>query len=190
MKSDNPKQYWDIINKKDRNKNNPISIDELVNHFEGLNQVNGDTSPNNFDPRTVDHSINSFINEEITMDEVLIARGKLKSNKACDGIDNVINEFIKHCPDSVIKIMCKLFNLVLNTGIVPTEWNVGIIIPLYKNKGATNDPNNYRGITLLSSIGKLFTSIINTRLTNYIDNTGLLGEDQAGFRSGYSTRDG
>ena len=52
-----------------------------------------------------------------------------------------------------------------------------------------NDPNNYRGITLLSSIGKLFTSIINTRLTNYLNNVGLLGEDQAGFRAGYSRSD-
>ena len=79
--------------------------------------------------------------------------------------------------------------MVLNTGLIPSEWNIGIIIPLYKYKGAANDPNNYRGITLLSSTGKLFTSIINTRLTNYLNNVGLLGEDQAGFRAGYFTSD-
>ena len=79
--------------------------------------------------------------------------------------------------------------VVLNTGLIPSEWNIGIIIPLHKNKGAANDPNNYRGITLLSSIGKLFMSIINTRLTNHLNNVGLLGEDHAEFRAGYSTSD-
>ena len=141
-----------------------------------------------FDPRTVDHSINTFINDDISLDEVLTARNNLKNKKAC-GTDNIINEFIKYCPDRVLAIFCKLFNVVLNTGLIPSEWNIGIIIPLYKNKGAANDPNNYRGITLLSSVGKLFTFIINTRLTNYLNNVGLLGEDQAGFRAGYSRSD-
>ena len=60
---------------------------------------------------------------------------------------------------------------------------------MYKNKGSLDDPDNYRGITLLSCLGKLFTSCLNNRLSNYIEALGILGEDQAGFRSGYSTLD-
>ena len=80
-----------------------------------------------------------------------------------------------------------MFNLVLNTGIVPNDWCVGVILPLFKNKGSVNDVNNYRGITLLSVIGKLFTSAINHRLNKYLENKSARGEEQVGFREGYST---
>ena len=77
----------------------------------------------------------------------------------------------------------------MNTGRVPTQWCTGIILPLYKNKGSHDDPNNYRGITLLSCLGKLFTNIINNRLAQYLEDDNILGEEQAGFRAGYSTLD-
>ena len=49
--------------------------------------------------------------------------------------------------------------------------------------------NNYRGITLLSCLGKLFTSVINSRLYTYLTNKGLLGNEQVGFRPKHSTLD-
>ena len=64
-----------------------------------------------------------------------------------------------------------------------------MIKPIFKRKGSPDDPDNYRGITLLSCVAKLFTACINARLTNYIESTGQLGEEQAGFREGYSTLD-
>ena len=61
--------------------------------------------------------------------------------------------------------------------------------PIFKRKGSPDDPDNYRGITLLSCVAKLFTACVNKRLTDYIEGTGQLGEEQAGFREGYSTLD-
>ena len=63
-----------------------------------------------------------------------------------------------------------------------------MMYPLYKNKGSVNDPDNYRRITLLSCTGKLFTACLNKRISYYVDDT-ILGEEQAGFRKGYSTID-
>jgi len=65
---------------------------------------------------------------------------------------------------------------------------LGIICPLYKNKGSVTDPDNYRGITLLSCTSKLFTACLNHRLSKYVEDN-ILGEEQAGFREGYSTID-
>ena len=64
-------------------------------------------------------------------------------------------------------------------------------MPIYKNKGDINDPDNYRRITILSCFGKLFTAVLNKRLNNYkyLESTGLLIEEQAGFRKHYSTAD-
>ena len=84
----------------------------------------------------------------------------------------------------MLKLICSCFNLILDTGIVPDSWTVGLIVPIFKNKGDINDPDNYRGITLLSCIGKLFTMLINSRLQSYVDENPLLGEEQAGFKRG------
>ena len=86
-------------------------------------------------------------------------------------------------------IIVSLFNAVLDSGVIPTDWCVGIIIPIFKNKGDVKNPDNYRGITLLSCLGKLFTSILNHRITGYLERNSTIGEEQAGFRSGYSTTD-
>ena len=61
--------------------------------------------------------------------------------------------------------MSVFFNLILNTGIIPENWVEGLIMPIYKNKGDSMLPENYRPITLLSCMGKLFTSVLNERLT-------------------------
>ena len=65
----------------------------------------------------------------------------------------------------------------------------GIIRPIYKNNGDANNPENYRPITILSCFGKLFTAVLNQRLTNFLDQHDIIEENQAGFRSGYSTLD-
>ena len=83
----------------------------------------------------------------------------------------------------------KIFNIILNSGEIPNEWLLGNIIPIYKRKGAQNDPRNYRPITILSCVGKLFTSLLNNRLTMLSDELNIICENQAGFRKGYSTID-
>ena len=70
----------------------------------------------------------------------------------------------------------------------PTAWSDGLVIPLHK-KGSVNDVNNYRGITLLSTLGKLFSKILNNRLSLWADNYYVYIEAQAGFRSQMSTVD-
>ena len=83
----------------------------------------------------------------------------------------------------------KLFNLVFASGFIPDEWSLGFISPIYKNKGDKASPDNYRGITILSCFGKLFTSVLNDRLNQYLEIMNILNEEQAGFRKNYSTTD-
>ena len=113
---------------------------------------------------------------------------KLKNNKSC-GIDNIINEFIKFSPNEYKLLLVKLFNLILKTGIIPTSWGISFISPIYKNKGSKSDPDNYRGISLISCLCKLFTSALNERLSKFAEANKIIGEEQAGFRTGYSSHD-
>ena len=82
-----------------------------------------------------------------------------------------------------------LFNIIWNSGLVPTYWCISLIQPSYTNKGSREDANNYKGIALIIYIGKLFTALINQRLDDYVNDNHILGEEQAGFRSGFSTTD-
>ena len=164
-----------------------ISFPDLVKHFTELN-INGITPPSAAQVTYNDDTdYNSEINRPFTLEEIKKIIHKLESNKAC-GVDSILNEFMKYCPISCIHVLCDLFNIVLNSGMVPTNWCMGIILPLYKNKGSPTNPDNYRGITLLSCVSKLFTACINSRLALFIDD-GILGNEQAGFREGYSTTD-
>ena len=70
----------------------------------------------------------------------------------------------------------------------PSEWAKAIIQPIHK-KGDTTNPDNYRGISLLSCVSKLYTSVINSRLTQWAEDNDVLSEAQAGFRKDYSTVD-
>ena len=78
--------------------------------------------------------------------------------------------------------------LFYDSGIFPSIWRESIIVPLHK-KGNRDDPNNYRGISLTSTLSKVFLHIMNNRLQEWTEDHELVTEDQAGFRRGYSTID-
>ena len=66
---------------------------------------------------------------------------------------------------------------------------MGFILPIFKGKGSHTEPNNYRPITILSCLGKLFTSVLNERLVQFNSIQNIINENQAGFRKSYSTLD-
>ena len=68
-----------------------------------------------------------------------------------------------------MKYIYTLFNKFFELGYFPKSWSDGFIVPIYK-KGDKNEPSNYRGITLLSTLGKLFTRILNIGLMNWQKN--------------------
>ena len=129
-----------------------------------------------------------ILNSEIQEDEILHCINSLKNGKSA-GDDRILNEYLKSTKTIFLPVYKKLFNNILNTGIIPESWLNGIIKPIFKNKGSPLDTGNYRPITILSCLGKLFTSILNSRLTKFLDENILLNENQAGFRKDYSTSD-
>ena len=60
------------------------------------------------------------------------------------------------------------------------------MVPIYKSESPDN-PSNYRGISISSCLGKLFTSVINNRTTEYVYTNHLIKFNQIGFRKGYRT---
>lgn len=69
----------------------------------------------------------------------------------------------------------------MSSGFFPNMWAQCIIIPVFK-KGDALDPNNYRGISLVSCFCKLFTSILNQRLLTWSDANDVITDAQFGFQ--------
>ena len=127
---------------------------------------------------------NEFLNAQFTEGEVSAVIDNLKNNKSA----GLLNEFFKYGKSYLCPVLTKLFNVVLNSGIFPESWAKGLIVPVFKNKGDRSDPNNYRGITLISCVCKMFTSF-SCRISKYVENFQILGNEQTGFRKKNSTVD-
>ena len=73
-------------------------------------------------------------------------------------------------------------------GVCPKSFGETILCPLHK-RGPTSDPNDFRGISLVNTMYKIFSSILNKRLYALVEENEKLDESQAGLRAGYSAID-
>ena len=159
MQSKHPKDYWKYLNSLQRKQNNnEPSIDDFYEQFRAINQsneVHEDIPDINIE--NAEHILNS----KITSTEITKCIKNLKNGKA-PAQDKILNEYIKSTKNLILPIYESLFNVVLDTGIIPSAWLEGTIRPIYENKGDPKSVNNYRPITILSCLGKLFTSVLNS----------------------------
>ena len=118
------------------------------------------------------------MNGDISHNEVAEAISHLKQNKA-GGPDTLIPEIFIHSAEIITPFLVGLFNQVFSSGQFPDAWIEAIIQPLHK-KGNAQDPNNYRGISLLNVCSRLYGYILNKRLVTWIEENGSAGEEQAG----------
>ena len=92
----------------------------------------------------------------INTDELRMLIGRLKYGKAA-GIDAITTDLLKVCADNsaLLEALCELFNRALTTSRCPAEWALAFVVPLFK-KGCPYSWTNYRCISLLSVVGKLY----------------------------------
>lgn len=85
--------------------------------------------------------------------------------------------------------MLKLFNLIWETGQLPSDWKNTIIVPIIKPGKDPSDPSSNRPIALTSRLCKIIERIITERLTYFLESKALLSPYQSGFRKGLNTMD-
>ena len=191
----NAKQYWNMLKELAHVKPANIALSSFEAYFKAVNNPTDpfytpDEDVVFFNERYANNEFSIMFEElnlNFSQNEILKSIKQLKSNKS-GGPDMLINEFFIHGKQVLVPILCSLFNKVFEYGFFPEEWSEGYIVPLHK-KGNLNDEENYRGITLLSALGKLFTRVVNNRLSEWSENYFVLIEAQAGFRANMSTVD-
>ena len=107
-------------------------------------------------------------------------------NKKSYGIDGISNVLLKSIANEILKPLTLIINQSLETGIFPDAFKTSKVTPLYK-KGDKTDLNNYRPISILPTISKVFERVIHVQLYDYFCKNNLLCEQQYGFRSKHST---
>ena len=194
LKRCKPRAFWKHFSS--RNKSNPASIklDDFQNYFRDMfNEVQG-TNIAEADDFNETHNFeeNNFIFEELDKPfseaEVNAAIKRMKSNKSCAPNDLLLNEFFIESADILVGHITDIFNIIYDSGYFPQSWSEGFIVPLLK-KGNKEDVSNYRGITIMSNLGKLFTNVLNARLVDFCEENDIISDSQFGFRKGRSTID-
>lgn len=129
----------------------------------------------------------SFVCEETTEEEMTHTILSLKSNSTT-GCDNISSDLLKRHVKLVVPPLTHIFNKCLEYGIFPTNLKLSEVRPIYKG-GDRDRVINYRPISILPSLSKVFERLLNKRLVNYMEGEGLLSGAQFGFRRNRGTDD-
>lgn len=200
----NPRKTWKIINKirgkttekssikgikaNDLSISDPKEMSEVFNeHFTSIgNKLAEKIIPPNksykefLKPAATSFSISPPDSETVCK----LLRG-LDVSKAV-GLDNIPNRLLKIASDIVGPSLCMIFRKSVESGIFPEEWKLAKVTPVFK-KGERTDVNNYRPISVVPTIAKIFEKIIHDQLYSYLNVNELLAPCQSGFRSMHST---
>ena len=142
-----------------------------------------------FTPPTIsDHIIPPLHPDQIssltfTEDDIYYILCQLDPNKAT-GIDKISPKVLKNCAFSLTRPLCHLFNLSLSKGVIPKEWKVHLIVPIYKSDDRSS-VKNYRPISLLSNTSKVLETLVYNNIINHI--LKHITNSQFGFLPGRST---
>jgi hypothetical protein len=218
LESENPNEFWERVQKLGPRKSRTIpmevvSVDGEVktSEHEVLQKWQNDfyniysgPSGENFSQEFYDTKMiekmmledeqndplyvsNHYINNEISLGEIIKTTTKLKNKKAV-GTDCLPNEVLKG--RQVGLLLVSLFNTCFDKGMLPNHWREANIYPIPKNLlDDKRNPMTYRGISLLSTISKVYTSLLNQRILNYLEEENKLVDEQNGFRKGRSCTD-
>jgi hypothetical protein len=193
-----PKSFW----KRLRGTRKPLRLrDKTIwhTHFSELLSVNEDPPSDAFQtPSTSGIEVTNrlfnpngaaSLNVLFSRAEVDQAITRMKNNKAA-GIDGMKPEFLKISKEALVPPLTVIINRLFVGGVYPTQWSQGVIVPCYKS-GDKMKTANYRGITLVPMLDKLFASMIMlcTRISKWTEEKNLRARCQAGFRKDHGTTD-
>ena len=122
---------------------------------------------------------------DVTREETFKTIKTLK-NKKSTGFDNMNNFILKQIGDIVANPIAEIMNMCIAQGSFPDSLKTAKLVPIFK-KGSLWEVSNYRPISLLPAISKIFEKLINTQLTEQIEDNDILPNTQFGFRKGKNT---
>lgn len=133
-----------------------------------------------------DGNINKLEFQPVTHEELVNIIDNLKSKRSV-GLDGISSILIKDCKSYLIPPLLHLINYSLEEGTFPDKLKEGKIMPIFKS-GDNKLAGNYRPISLLNAISKIFERVVLVRLLNHLADNGIIAKEQHGFQRGKSTK--
>ena len=169
----------------------PLELSEAFNdHFSNIGpRLANEIHVNDNCPSYVDYLSGTcdsrFELKTTTVSTVFSLLSKLSKSKAT-GLDKISARLLRDCADLIASPLCTIFNQSIISGVFPDEWKLSKVIPLFKH-GERSDLNNYRPISIVPVVAKVFERIIYDELYNFLTDNNLISSCQSGFRSLHST---
>ena len=179
-----------FINKVVYNDNTYTDSKDISNafndHFVTVGKKLSDKvhGPSDYDKYMNINSIETIYLEPILQGEVIKEINFLKDNKS-PGPDNIPAKIIKYSKETIAPCLRHIFNLSIQSGTYPDLLKMSKVIAIHKKKEKHN-PDNYRPISLLDIINKIYEKLLYKRLINFLNKKKLLFEYQFGFRQYHS----
>ena len=203
--SNNCKDTWKTINRIMGKNNKSLSLpdklekndqilvnkteiaDTLNHHFAniGKNNTNNEIDFSYINKNLNHWQQNSFAFFETTSSEIIQVISSLK-NKKTEGTDELPVSILISLKHVLSPILCYLFNKSIKIGVFPDCLKIAKVLPLFKG-GIASDPSNYRPISILPAISKVFEKLIFNRLSSFFNQFGIINNNQYGFQKGLST---
>ena len=186
-KKKDAKTFWKLLDKLDQKQGDDIlkeniSPNRWVSHFKEV--LYNTNTPKSLPKNTREERPLGFpiSDEEIKLGTYILRQGK------APGYDSISNEMISCLLDTNPGLIKKLLSALLLNPSTVNKWQTSMITPVHK-KGTKSNPNNYRGISLISCFVNFFLDILNHRLLTFVIENKILSESQLGFLPGNRTSD-
>ena len=177
------------------NINNKLNTDpvDIANSFNDFFSTVGSKLAQNIYPSKNDHlhylntsNLMSIFIKPASEIEILNLISTLNNTKA-SGPCSIPTDIFKMTKHILASPLAEIINLSFLTGIYPDNLKIAKIVPVFKNKGSNLQCSNYRPISLLSNINKIYEKLMYTRLYNFLDIHNCIYNLQFGFREKHST---
>lgn len=206
INSTNAKSLWNIIKELSHTNHKKHDIKSVINRngveitdkkeisnefnsfYTELGKKMADTiqrDPDNIITRKT--SLNSIVLLPTDKEEINLIINDMKTKKS-SGMDGIQIGTIKAMAKFILEPLTYAINYCMETGVWPTAFKEAVVVPIFKN-GDPKSVTNYRPISLISHLTKIFEKILKKRLSSYLNRYNILSEKQYGFREGVSTED-
>lgn len=174
-----------LANTDSTQKSPPISPSLLNNAF-AETVTESSTHRNWEEPLCIpDPPTDQFSLKEFTTENISTALRKLRNSNAV-GPDDIPNSLLKAANPIIARHLCHIMNLCVQSNYFPPRWKRSLIVAIHK-KGPLDVANNYRPISLISTLGKVLEGLIADQLGAYAFRHNLINNDQFGFRPNSGT---